>query len=306
MWNYTEKVMDHFLRPRNVGEIAQPDAVGEVGNIVCGDALKLFLRIDRERGVVEDAKFQTFGCASAIASASALTELVKGKTIAEIEKITNQNIAEFLGELPEEKMHCSVMGMEALQAALANWRGESDGRVTAGDHGVDEAYDPEGLDRVVCACFGVTERKIRSVVAANNLQTVEDVTHYTKAGGGCGGCLDKIAEILADCKAGAAAKTAAASGAQTAAGAPAAAVPAPMTNVRKMMLIQQTLDNDVRPGLKADGGDLELVDIVGDRVLVRLKGSCAGCPGAHVTMKRWVEAKLREQVLASLVVEEAP
>ena len=157
MWDYTEKVMDHFLHPRNVGEMEDADAVGEVGNITCGDALKLFLKLDDAHETVVDAKFQTFGCASAIASASALTELVIGKPVSEVEAITNDHIAEFLGSLPEEKMHCSVMGMEALQEALANLRGESDGKALDHGHGHDaEDYDPEGLDRIVCYCFSLT------------------------------------------------------------------------------------------------------------------------------------------------------
>ena len=199
MWDYTEKVMQHFLHPHNVGEIRDADGVGEVGNITCGDALKLYIKLDDAKERIADAKFQTFGCASAIASASALTDLVIGMTVGEAEKLTNQNIADFLGQLPEEKMHCSVMGMEALQAALANYRGESDGKHSSGDHD-SEHFDRNGLDRIVCYCFGVTERKIREVATANHLATVDDVIHYCKAGGGCGGCRPEIEEILADLK----------------------------------------------------------------------------------------------------------
>lgn len=297
MWNYTEKVMDHFLHPRNVGEMQNPDAVGEVGNITCGDALKLFLKLDENKSTVVDAKFQTFGCASAIASASALTELIKGRPVGDVEQLTNDDIADFLGSLPEEKMHCSVMGMEALQAALANLRGESDGKATAGHGHGEEDYDPEGLDRVVCYCFSVTERQIRDVVEANDLKTVEQVTNYCKAGGGCGGCKGDIQTILDDMHE--------ARESQADARADSGDATRQMTNLQKISRIQEVIETEIRPGLQADGGDLELLDVEGDRVVVKLKGSCAGCPGAHVTLKRWVEAKLREEVLPDLTVDEA-
>ena len=295
MWDYTEKVMDHFLHPRNVGEIPDADAVGEVGNITCGDALKLFLKLDEAGETVADVKFQTFGCASAIASASALTELVKGRPLREVEGITNDDIAAYLGSLPEEKMHCSVMGMEALQAALAHLRGEGDGTVTSGHHEQEDDYDPNGLDRVVCYCFSVTERHIRDLVVANHLTTVDQVTHYCKAGGGCGGCKKDIQAIL-DKLAGSVAATPSADGAED--------TPPPMTNLQKIAKIQAVVDDELRPGLQADGGDLELVDIDGDHVYVKLKGACAGCPGAKTTLKRWVEARLREEVSPTLTVEE--
>jgi len=295
MWDYTEKVMQHFLHPHNVGEIEDADGVGEVGNITCGDALKLYIKLDDAKEKIVDVKFQTFGCASAIASASALTDLAVDMQLADAEKLTNQDIADFLGQLPEEKMHCSVMGMEALQAAISNYRGESDGKISAGDHD-DDHFDRNGLDRVVCYCFGVTERKIREVAGANELATADDVIHYCKAGGGCGGCRPDIEEILESIK-----------GEQKSGATEPEAVeekPRKLTNIQKMVLIQQTIDDEVRPGLKSDGGDLELIDIDGDRVVVKLRGSCAGCPGAHVTLKRWVEAKLREAVSPDLVVEE--
>src|SRR5512138_1319992 len=122
MWEYTDKVKEHFLNPRNVGEIENPDGVAEVGSIACGDALKFTFKLD-ENKKIKDAKFKTFRCASAIATASALTEMVKGKTLEEARNISNKDIADFLGGLPEEKMHCSVLGQQALEMAIQSVKG---------------------------------------------------------------------------------------------------------------------------------------------------------------------------------------
>lgn len=283
MWDYSDKVKDHFLNPRNVGEIENPDAVGEVGNIVCGDVLRLTLRIDRPSGKIVDAKFKTFGCASAIASSSILTEMIKGKTVDEAMRITNKDIAATLGGLPEEKMHCSVLGMEALEAAIKNYRG------------IAPSKEPEDKSRIVCKCFGVTEAKIKRIVQENNLRTVAEVTNYCKAGGGCRSCHGEIEKIIAEVW-----KTKRDKKEEERA----IRLSGPMTNIRRIQLVEETIEREIKPILRKDGGDIELVDVDRSKVKVRLKGVCSGCPSAGVTLKQFVESKLREFVEDTIEVEE--
>ena len=284
MWDYSEKVKDHFFNPRNVGVIEDADGVGEVGSLACGDALKLMFKVDQAERITE-VKFQTFGCGSAIASASALTELVKGKTVAEAEKITNQDIAAYLEGLPEQKMHCSVMGREALEAAIENYR--TGGRV---EHTLS--------GKVVCTCFGVTDEEIRRVVSENNLRTVEQVTNYCKAGGGCRGCHADIEAIIEEVHPN--------KGPAAVLERPRAQVnkAKPLTNIQRIALVKRTLDEQVRPALQADGGDLELIDVEGHRVIVAFRGMCAQCHAAEYTMADVVQAKLREFVGEDIEVEE--
>ncbi len=120
---YSDKVMDHFTNPRNVGEIADADGIGEVGNARCGDIMKLWIKVDD--GVITDIKFKTFGCGAAIATSSVITEMAMGKTVAEAEQITNQQVAEELHGLPSVKMHCSNLASEAMAAAIADYRKRS-------------------------------------------------------------------------------------------------------------------------------------------------------------------------------------
>ena len=117
---YSDKVMDHFTHPRNVGEIADADGIGEVGNARCGDIMKLWIKV--EDGVIQDIKFKTFGCGAAIATSSVITEMAIGKTLAEAEDITNQSVAEELEGLPPLKMHCSNLAADALRAAIEDYR----------------------------------------------------------------------------------------------------------------------------------------------------------------------------------------
>ena len=192
MWDYTEKVLDLFYNPKNQGAIEETNepgiavVFGEVGSIACGDALRLHLKIDEPQDTILDARFQTFGCTSAIASSSALTELIKGLTLDQALKVTNREIADFLGGLPEAKMHCSVMGQEALEAAIYKYRG------------IEPEAHPEDEGTLICSCFGISEPRIRRAIVENNLTTAEQVTSYIKAGGGCGSCLYPIDDLIAE------------------------------------------------------------------------------------------------------------
>lgn len=273
MWEYTETTKDHFLNPRNVGVVEDADGIGEVGSLACGDALKLTFKLGSD-GRIADAKFQTFGCASAIASSSALTEMIKGLTLEEAKKITNEQIADYLGGLPKEKMHCSVMGRDALEKAITDSRGEIEKEV-------------EG--NIVCECFGVTDLEIKRVVVENHLSTVEEVTDYVKAGGGCGKCHDNIQAILDGSTGGIMIED----------------IRKPkMTNIQRIKMIEDTLQREIQPALAQDGGNIELIDVDGPRVLVKLRGTCATCSKSEITLKNYVESKLRELVANDLSVEE--
>lgn len=262
MWDYTEEVMEHYRNPKNVGKIDNADAVGEAGSLSCGDALKIYLKIDN--GIVTDAKFQTFGCGSAVASSSVLTEMIIGKSLEEVKKVTNKEIAEKLGGLPPEKMHCSVMGHEALENALS--------------HYFHEENIPEVTkDKLICTCFSVTEKQIINAIKENNLKTLEEVTNYTKAGGACGHCkeniqaiLDKYYHVVPEKK------------------------EAPLTHTQKILKINHIIENQISPELRKDGGDIEFVDIDGNKVYVKLRGSCSGCKNSTLTLKSFVEATLKE------------
>ena len=275
MWDYSETVKEHFFNPRNAGAVGQANATGEVGSISCGDALRLTLKVDPESEIILDSGFQTFGCGSAIASSSALTEIIKGKTLDEALMVTNQDIADYLEGLPPEKMHCSVMGREALQAAVADYRGE-------------EWKDDHEEGALICKCFAVDAVLIEDTIRANSLCTVEEVTNYTKAGGGCSSCHEGIEEILEKVMA-----------EQGQSFDPAAKVeklvkiePVPaiaavksdsMTSFQRMKRIEMVLES-IRPTLRADGGDVELVDVDGKTIYVNMSGACSGCQMAAMTL----------------------
>ena len=280
MWDYSEKVKQHFFNPKNAKLLSDANARGDVGSISCGDALSLSLKINPETEVIEDAGFQTFGCGSAIASSSALTEIIIGKTLEQALKVTNQDIADYLDGLPPEKMHCSVMGMEALHAAAANYRGES----------LDDDHE-EG--ELICKCFAVDDLMIKRVVKANGLTTVEEVINYTKAGGACTSCHEKIEWVLDACLA-EMAGDAPAKPLQVAVQAPAVVEDIPMAFdaalAEKITVIEQVIA-EVRPAVQADGGDIRLVDVEDNLVFVTMSGACTGCGLSGLTLAN-VEVKI--------------
>lgn len=285
MWNYSKKVQDYFVHPHNAGPLADANAIGEVGSIACGDALKLYLKIN-DQGVIEKASFETFGCASAIASSSVLTDMVIGMKVDDALKITNADIAKALDGLPREKMHCSVMGQEALEAAIRQCKGEP----------AMPRTQEEG--KLVCKCFNVTDQTIIRAIRENHLKTVDDVTAFTKAGGGCGECRDEIAEILeAELKR-------EGETVEQPVKKPAEEKTAGLSNLQRMQKVMEVI-NMIRPQLQADGGDIELVDINGKVVSVRLQGSCHGCAASQVTLHQVIEQILRQQVEPDIVIEEA-
>ncbi len=271
MWDYSEKVKEHFFNPKNAGAVEGSNAAGEIGSISCGDALRLTLKVDPESEVILDAGFQTFGCGSAIASSSALTEIIKGMSIDQALKVSNQDIADYLDGLPPEKMHCSVMGREALQAAVADYRGE----VWRDDH-------EEGA--LICKCFAIDAVMIEDTVRANGLRTVEEVVNYTKAGGSCGTCHEGIEEILI---------TVLAEQGEVFEAAPIQPTakqtvvipqkPQGKTNLQRIREIEKVIEM-VRPQIQADHGDVELVDVVENTVFINMTGACSGCQMASMTL----------------------
>ena len=288
MWDYSDKVLDHFMNPRNVGAVEDPDGVGEVGSMACGDALRLSFKLDADDRIA-DAKFQTFGCGSAIASSSILTEMIKGKTLEEAASITNEDIARELDGLPREKMHCSVMGREALEAAMIDYYKKL-------GKGVPCTLIKQDVE--ICHCYQVNKSTIRDAVMQYHLRDIEDVTNHTKAGGGCTSCHHDIQHIIDECW-----EEIGREGAEAPPGEVVQISGLP-GNGGRLDQIREVLENDIARALRTDGGDIELVELRGNEVHVRLVGACASCPSSQATIKGWVESQLREHVSEELEVIE--
>lgn len=308
-WQYSDKTKILFMNAVNgaqeshFGEIADADGIGEHGSISCGDAMRFFFKVkkadDPVNDVITEAKYSTFGCTSAIASSEALCAIIEQGQYTPIQalKIRNEDIVKFLEGLPSQKIHCSVMGAEALEAAVADWARKRGVDLEALGIKLESKENEES--RLVCKCFNVTEAEIRRKIVELNLHTLEDVVGALKAGGACGACQHAPGGIqdLLDERWGIGAGEIAAKAAADH-GTP------KLSPFQLSKRIEATIEEDIRPMLIADGGDVELIDIKENLVYISLTGACATCPGASGTIHYVVEKKLREKVDDTLRVIE--
>ena len=309
-WEYSEKTKQLFMdavhgKPgTHMGEVEDPDGVGEHGSIACGDAMRFTFRVRRHptdptQDVITDARYLTFGCTSAIAASEALCQLIEksGHTPIEALKVTNQDIVDFLEGLPQQKIHCSVMGAEALEAAVFNWAQRRGVDLKA--LGVDMRMEEENEGRIVCKCFSITEPYLRRKIKELNLRTIPEITNAVKAGGACmschhvpGGLQDLLNEAWGNepkpdvplAQLSPPPSRAAAGDGQ------------PLSPYQFSKKVEKALDEYVRPMLRRDRGDVELIDIKDFLVYCRLAGACAGCMGSSMTLKMLVERTLKEMV----------
>ncbi len=308
-WSYSEKTKQLFMdaiqgKPgSHLGELENPDGLGEHGSIACGDALRFTFRVQRHpsdplQDVITEAKYLTFGCTSAIAASEALCLIIEERQVSPLAalEITNDDIVAFLEGLPDQKIHCSVMGAEALAAAVFNWAQKRGVDLDA--LGVDILPEETEEGRLVCKCFGLTEPYLLRKIKELGLKSIAELTAATKAGGACmtchhqpGGLQDLLDQVW-----GAGASTEPAPAFDPHAAAPAVAEAVELSPFQFMKKVEQVLDSYVRPMLQSDGGDLEIIDIKDRTVYVRLAGACSTCVGASQTLKLLVERSLKEQV----------
>ena len=309
-WDYSDKTRELFLdavagkEGTHMGAISEPDGVGNHGSIACGDAMAFTFKVERHpedprRDQIIEARYQTFGCTSAIASSEALCRLLEGRKLTPIEAlgIRNADIVDYLDGLPPQKLHCSVMGAEALQAAVVDWARRRE--VPVEELGIDPEVLQEDEGRVVCRCFNLTEPYLRRKIAEMNLRTIDEIAAAIKAGGGCSACHHEpggLQDILNE--------TWGAPAAPEAAPAPESWKPTERTPFQLAKEIERVIDAQVRPRLAADGGDLEIVDIRDKKVYCKLLGVCASCVGARQTLRFVVEDALRQEVDADVRVIE--
>ena len=316
-WEYSEKTKQLFMdavhgKPgTHMGEIPDPDGLGEHGSIACGDALRFTFRVNRHptdptKDVIVEAKYLTFGCTSAIASSEALCEMVEkgGYTPIGALKISNHDIVNFLDGLPDQKIHCSVMGSEALQVAVFNWAKKRGVNLKA--LGIDVTDEEQEHGRIVCQCFSLTEPYIRRKIKELNMRSIADITNAIKAGGACGSChhVPGGLQDLLD-------ETWGRVGPEPQRPAPLVSeekgkAPAVLSPYQFAKKVEKVVEEYIRPMLKHDGGDLEIVDIKDRLVYCRLAGACGSCAGAAQTLKTMVEKVLKENVDHDIRVVQLP
>jgi NifU-like protein len=276
--------------------------MGEHGSIACGDSMRFTFRVKRHpsdpaQDVITEAKYLTFGCTSAIASSEALCEIIEKGSYTPLAalQIQNKDIVDYLNGLPEQKIHCSVMGAEALEAAVFNWAQRRG--VDLKKLGVDMHDEDTDEGRMVCKCFSLTEPYIKRKIRELNLKTIPQITNAIKAGGGCTSCHHVpggLQDLLDQVWGGQAAATSA--GAIQLPVLQAEPVSPEFSPYQFAKKVERVINEYIRPALRADGGDVEIMDIKGTLVYCSLRGACANCAGASQTLKIMIERNLKDQV----------
>ncbi len=317
VWEYSAKTKQLFMdavhgKPgTHMGEIEDADGLGEHGSVSCGDAMRFTFRVKRDpddplQDRIVEARYLTFGCTSAIAASEALCTIIEQEERTPIDAlgISNEDIVDYLDGLPEQKVHCSVMGAEALEAAVFNWAQKRGVDLRALGVDLHEGDEEEG--RVVCKCFSLTEPYIRRKIKELQLRTIPEITNAIKAGGACMACHHKpggLQDLLDDVWGEGPTKVIGPGNADLASvGENGERADVPLSPYQLGRKVDEVMEAHVRPMLQADGGDAEVVDIKEGAVYIRLKGACAGCAGAVTTLKLLVERTLKEQVDESLRV----
>ncbi|MDD3325314.1 MAG: iron-sulfur cluster assembly scaffold protein [Sulfurospirillaceae bacterium] len=311
---YSQKVQDLMNHPRNMGEITEEQAkkmggklvVADFGAESCGDAVRLYWVVDEKTDVILDAKFKSFGCGTAIASSDTMAELCKGKTVSEAVKITNIDVEHAMRDndetpaVPPQKMHCSVMAYDVIKAAAASYKG------------VDASSFEDEI--IVCECARVSLGTIKDVIKINDLKSVEEITNYTKAGAFCKSCIKPgghedreyyLVDILRDTRAEMEhAKLSALADAKVNGGG--GVDFADMTVVQKFKEIEAVIDENIRPMLAMDGGNLEILDIKDSEkntdVYIRYLGACSGCASGFSGTLYAIESILQDKVSPTIRV----
>ncbi|MBF0361720.1 MAG: iron-sulfur cluster assembly scaffold protein [Oligoflexia bacterium] len=334
VWKYSDKTQKLFMdavqgkEGTHLGEIKDADGIGEHGSIACGDAMRFAFKVRRHetdplQDIIIEVKYLTFGCTSAIASSEALCALIEQKEHTPLTalKISNKDIADYLDGLPDQKLHCSVMGAEALEAAVIDWAKKRGVDLRPYGINIDRQNLDEDHGKLVCQCFSLTDTYIRRKIKELNLHSIADITNAIKAGGACGSChhsqgglQDLLDEVWKDNN-----NTSNNSNSnntqtkdknmssssnefsndnnqvqdQTKVEGENKPKLSPYQMGKK---VEEVVNQKIRPALARDGGDMEVVDIKDNIVYCRLKGACRGCMGATMTLKMMVERLLKEDV----------
>ncbi len=302
LWEqYSNKVSDRMNNPRNLGELTEADAekaggelvTAEFGAEACGDAVRLYLIVNPENDTIMQAKFQSFGCGTAIASSDIMAELCIGKTVDEALAITNIDVEHALRDeadkpaIPPQKMHCSVMAYDVIKKAVSLYKG----------------IDIAALEQedIVCECARVTLKVIKDVIIINDLKTVEQITQYTKAGAFCKSCIrpggheerkyyleDILKETRLEMEAEKLEQQAQAKAFNK------------MNIIQKHRLVEKILDEDIRKGLLSDGGNVEVVDMKEDgdetEIFISYQGACSTCPSSKTSTLFGIESALKARI----------